>query len=200
MGKSSSGLFWGLLLLLAGLVWLLNNVGALDFDFGELVSRGWPIIIIALGVWMLTSRSGRRGSESGPAITVQVSDRLTHGLGEVDLSPESIDRQGLEIKVGAGEVKLDLRATRFSDGESTIQIKVGLGDIRIEVPRDLPVAVDAKTGGGDLYLLGRESDGFAARLDFKDPQYDTAPRRLRVITRVGLGDVRVRRSQTDRSA
>lgn len=196
MGKSSSGLLWGFLLVAAGLIWLLNNVGAMDFDFGELVSRGWPIIIIALGIWMLTSRSERDRSEAGPAVTVQVSDRLTHGLGEVELAPETIDREGLEIKVGAGEVKLDLRGTRFADGECTVQIKVGLGDIRIEVPRDLPVAVDAKTGGGDLYLLGRETDGFAARLDFKDAQYDTALRKLRIITRVGLGDVRVRRSQS----
>lgn len=193
VSKSSSGLFWGLLLVTAGFIWLLNNTGAIQFDFGELTSRAWPVFIIALGVWMLTGKS-----RSGKAVTTSTvmgekSEHLSHGLGEVELAPESIGSRGLEVKVGAGEVKLDLRQTRFSDGESTVHVKLGLGDVRIDVPKDLPVAVDAKTGGGDLHLLGRESDGFAARLDFKDPNYDSAARKLRLITRVGLGDVRVKR-------
>jgi hypothetical protein len=190
---SKSGLIWGFALVTVGLIWLLNNTGAIELDFGELTSRGWPVVIIALGVWMLTG--GARGSKQvtaavagGPGV-----DRLAHGLGEVELAPESLSERGLEVKVGAGEVKLDLRQTRFRDGENLLHVKVGLGDVRIEVPRDIPVAIDAKTGGGDLDLLGRESDGFAARLDFKDSGYDSAPRRLRVITRVGLGDIRVKR-------
>jgi predicted membrane protein len=189
-------MFWGLLLVGAGLIWLLNNVGAIDFDFGEFVQRAWPVIIIALGVWMLTGSSRRRVQVEvvgAPAFTSKSSESLTHGLGEVEMAPESIDSRGLEVKVGAGEVKLDLRQTRFADGESSLHVKLGLGDVRIDLPRDLPVAIDAKTGGGDLHLLGRESDGFAARLDFKDQNYDIALRKLRVVTRVGLGDVSVKR-------
>ena len=106
----------------------------------------------------------------------------------------SLDARGLQVRVGAGEVRLDLRPTRLTGAENTIYVKVGLGDGRIDVPRDLPVSIDARTGGGDLHLLGRESDGFAARLDFKDPGYDAAARKLRLTIRVGLGDVQVRRN------
>jgi lia operon protein LiaF len=185
---------WGGILVTVGFLWLLNNTGAFEFDFGEMVSRGWPIIIIALGVWMLAGRSGRRKLEVTVSPSGVVAEKFSHGLGEVELAPEAIDTHGLEIKMGAGEVKLDLRQTRLESAENRVTVKVGLGDVRIEVPKDLPVCVDAKTGGGDLNLLGRESDGFAARLDFKDPGYDGAPRRLFLTIRIGLGDVRVRRS------
>lgn len=193
MSKSSSGLLWGFLLVAAGFIWLLNNVGAFDFDFGEMMSRGWPVIIIAMGVWMLTGKARHSRTVTVSAVVGEASERLTHGLGDVDLAPDKVDANGLEIKVGAGEVKLDLRQTKFPDGENNVTVKLGLGDVRIDVPKDLPISIDAKTGGGDLELLGRESDGFAAKLEFKDPDYDTAPRKVRVVTRVGLGDVRVRR-------
>ena len=196
MGKSNTGLLWGGILVIVGIFWLLNNTGAFEFDFGEMMSRGWPIIIIALGVWVLAGRNGKNrvsvtvsGTHSGV-----VSEKMSHGVGELELSPEALDARGLEIKMGAGEVKLDLTRTRLEPSENSVTVKVGLGDVRIDLPKDVPVAVDAKTGGGDLHLLGRESDGFAARLDFKDPGYDGAPRKLRLNIRVGLGDARVRRN------
>lgn len=194
MGKSSSGLLWGGLLVGVGILWLLNNTGAFEFDFGEMVSRGWPIIIIALGVWMLAGRNGKNKVNLSTNVSGVVSDKMSHGVGEVELAPEAIDSRGLEIRMGAGEVKLDLRGTRLEQAENRVTVKVGLGDVRIDLPKDLPVSVDAKTGGGDLHLLGRESDGFAAKLEFKDPGYDGAPRRLLMTVRVGLGDVRVRRA------
>lgn len=193
MGKSNTGLLWGGLLVGVGFLWLLNNTGAFEFDFGEMMSRGWPIIIIALGVWMLAGRNGKKTATLSITPSGDVSEKMSHGLGEIELSPEAIDSRGLEIRMGAGEVKLDLRQTRLEPTENNVTVKVGLGDVRIDVPKDVPVAVDAKTGGGDLHLLGRESDGFAARLDFKDPGYDGAPRKLRLSIRVGLGDARVRR-------
>ena len=194
MRKSSAGLFWGGFLVLVGLLWLLDNTGAYSFDFGELVHRGWPIIIIALGVWMLTGRSRGHKVVAMATVAGDASERFSHGLGDVELTPETIDARGLQVRVGAGEVKLDLRPTRLTGAENTIYVKVGLGDVRIDVPRELPVSIDARTGGGDLHLLGRESDGFAARLDFKDPGYDAAARKLRLTIRVGLGDVQVRRN------
>ncbi len=180
--------------MVVGIFWLLNNTGAFEFDFGEMMSRGWPIIIIALGVWMLAGRNGKNKITMSATVSGAVAEKMSHGVGEIELSPEAIDSHGLEIRMGAGEVKLDLRQTRLEPTENSVTVKVGLGDVRIEVPKDVPVAVDAKTGGGDLHLLGRESDGFAARLDFKDPGYDSAPRKLHLSIRVGLGDVRVRRT------
>jgi len=192
--KSSAGLFWGGFLVVVGLLWLLDNTGAYGFDFGEMIQRGWPIIIIALGVWMLTGKSDDHKVRATAPVAGEASERVSHGLGDVELTPETLDARGLQVRVGAGEVKLDLRPTRLNEAENTVYVKVGLGDVRVDVPRDLPVSVDARTGGGDLHLLGRESDGFAARLEVKDPGYDAAARRLRLTIRVGLGDVRVRRN------
>jgi len=150
--KSSAGLFWGGFLVVVGLLWLLDNTGAYGFDFGEMIQRGWPIIIIALGVWMLTGRSDDHKVRATVSVAGDASEKLSHGLGDVELTPEALDARGLQVRVGAGEVKLDLRPTRLTEAENTVYVKVGLGDVRIDIPRDLPVSVDARTGGGDLHF------------------------------------------------
>jgi predicted membrane protein len=52
--KSLSGrIFWGLILILLGVLFLLDQMGRADF--GDLVSRWWPLILIAAGLWQLIS-------------------------------------------------------------------------------------------------------------------------------------------------
>jgi predicted membrane protein len=50
---SSGRIFWGLVLILLGVVFLLDQMGRVDF--GDLVSRWWPLILVAAGLWQLIS-------------------------------------------------------------------------------------------------------------------------------------------------
>ena len=52
--KNLSGrIFWGLVLILLGVLFLLDQLGRADF--GDLVSRWWPLILVAIGLWQLIS-------------------------------------------------------------------------------------------------------------------------------------------------
>jgi len=56
--KNLSGrIFWGLILILLGVLFLLDQMGRADF--GDLVSRWWPLILIAAGLWQLISSDFR---------------------------------------------------------------------------------------------------------------------------------------------
>lgn len=56
--KHSSGrIFWGFVLILVGALFLLDRMGRLDF--GELIGRYWPLLIIAAGVWHLVANRFR---------------------------------------------------------------------------------------------------------------------------------------------
>jgi len=50
--------FWGLILILVGVLFLLDHLGGLDF--GELISTYWPVILIILGFSMLVTSGFRR--------------------------------------------------------------------------------------------------------------------------------------------
>ena len=188
VSKLFGGWFWGLVLMVVGFVWLLDNLGVIYFDFGDLVGSIWPIAIIAVGVWMLWGGRSKEVVTGGPS-----PQRIKHGLGDLDMSPDSISEQGLDLRMGAGEVELDLTKTRLQDKENVVAIKIGLGDMRIRVPSEVPVSVHGRTGVGDLHLLGHDADGFAAQLNHQDATYDTATKKLRIVARSGLGDIKVTR-------
>jgi predicted membrane protein len=46
-------IFWGLVLILLGVLFLLDQMGRADF--GDIVSRWWPLILVAIGLWQLIS-------------------------------------------------------------------------------------------------------------------------------------------------
>jgi lia operon protein LiaF len=188
VGKASGGAFWGLALLIIGAVWLLNNTGVLYFDFGDFVSRAWPAVIILIGLWMLFGSGNRR-----VVTRVDSSETVSHGFGDVDMSPGEIGEEGLHINVSAGEIHLDLGGTRFPERENHVHVKLGLGDVKVTVPRDLPVKVEARTGIGDLHVLDNHRDGFGVKLDFQDADYGTARRKLMLVAKAGLGDVTIKR-------
>lgn len=190
MSKSNTNLFFGLALLFVGLLWLLNNVGAMDFDFGDFIGRAWPVAIIVVGAWMLFGG----GSKTETDVQKKLADSFSQGVGDLELAPEHLEPNGLEVKLGAGEIKLDLRSTRLQQGKNVVQIKLGVGDIEVEAPRGVALSVEGRTGAGDLRLLDRKTDGFAARLDIQDEQFAAADTSLRITARSGLGDITVTRS------
>lgn len=56
--KHSSGrIFWGFVLILVGVLLLLDRTGHLDF--GDLVGRFWPLILVAAGLWQLVASQFR---------------------------------------------------------------------------------------------------------------------------------------------
>lgn len=189
MGKSNSGMLGGMVLLVVGTIWLFNNFGVFRFDFGDFMSQAWPLVIIIIGVYVLFGAKikGSTSHASG-------AGTIKQAVGDMDLTPESIGPEGLFIALTAGEVRLDLRDARLQDGENIVEVKLGAGDVRIKAPKDIPLSIEGRTGVGDLHLLDRDVDGFVAKLDHKDDNYSSSGKRLRIIAKVGLGDVRITRS------
>jgi predicted membrane protein len=53
--KTQGRIFWGLLLIVLGLLFLFDQMGKLDF--GDLVGRYWPVVFILIGVSILLSNN-----------------------------------------------------------------------------------------------------------------------------------------------
>ena len=48
--QKMESLFWGLIIILIGVLFLVNNMGWGDIDIWELVGKFWPVILIYIGV------------------------------------------------------------------------------------------------------------------------------------------------------
>jgi phage shock protein PspC (stress-responsive transcriptional regulator) len=203
----------GLALLALALIFALSDPG---FGIGP---GGFVLLLLVLGgvfVWSRAARRDARRSEASGRKSVRwraaavvgtiavvlaaaggaiAAAAATHGgIGEHVERPESVSELQREYRVGFGQIELDLRELELPPGETRVEASVGVGEIDITLPTDVPVSVTAEARWGEVDLLGRETDGDDARDRYVDPGFDEASRRLVVDAEVdGPGEVSIRR-------
>jgi hypothetical protein len=62
MSASRVSIVWPLLILAAGALWMLQALGALPNVASDLIGRGWPILLVLLGLMLLLGRRARYGN------------------------------------------------------------------------------------------------------------------------------------------
>jgi predicted membrane protein len=74
---NQGSLFWGFLIIVIGVIFLLGSLGRLDTR--DVFHRYWPVILIALGLWQMIS-TGFRNVFPGLLLLVVGAIFLGHGL------------------------------------------------------------------------------------------------------------------------
>jgi phage shock protein PspC (stress-responsive transcriptional regulator)/predicted membrane protein len=191
----------GLLLIATGLAWLLHvldiaTLSLLDGLAAALVIVGLGLVVAAWRgrAWSLVVLGVLIVSTITMAEVIDVP--FDAGAGDrrvvVDTRGELADTHELF----AGGLTLDLRRAPLTDGTSTMEAAVGLGKLRVIVPRDASVEVDAevKAGNIDGDLAPSPDEG---GVDLHET-FDAGPRQrvpdLRLDLRVGVGELEVDRA------
>jgi hypothetical protein len=196
----SGRLVAGLLLVLFGVGWLLEVLDVIDFPWDVLL----PIALILVGVAIVVaSRSGAR-----PGGLIAVGIVLTGvmvigsaidfpfggGVGERLERPATVSELRDEYVLGIGQLTVDL--TDLSAGElgadARTRVRVGVGQLVVVVPEDLPVLVFARATVGNVRVFDDEKGGFGAERE-AGPGLDARGSVLELVLSVGLGEVEVRR-------
>ncbi len=114
MWNRNPSVFWGGVLVIAGVLFLLANLNVLQNVTWDLV---WPVFLIALGVWLVAARIGPGGASM-----------------DVDSSEprEGLDRAKLEVAVGAG--RLEVRSAALD--EQLYRVHIEHGGAKPEVSLD----------------------------------------------------------------
>ncbi|HEX9674407.1 MAG TPA: DUF5668 domain-containing protein [Anaerolineales bacterium] len=99
-GYHHRGLVWPILVITAGVLLLLSNLGVLSLDLWELMLQSWPLILIAIGIDLLIGRRSVWGSIVAAVLIIAV---LLLGLG---LYSGRIDEQ---FRISQGKATLQLR-------------------------------------------------------------------------------------------
>jgi hypothetical protein len=142
----------------------------------------WPIGLIAVGAWLLL-----RPSLTGPGTQVRV-----HPLGGVRRSGAWVVGDE-EIWTGVGDVRLDLTEAVIPPGESTIKVFGLVGELRLTVPEETPVAVSSWAILTDARVYGEKQESWFTSVDVKNDAYDSAEARVKVECFALVADLRVKR-------
>lgn len=158
-----STLFWGFLLILVGVVFLLSNLGVITTGVSGLL---WPLIMIAVGLWMLIGIVFGSKSQAGEQAVVPLDGaqtarvRIHHGAGRLFVDGNAGPGELVSGKFGGG---LDYRARR-SDERLELDMRIadrgrpwfwwpgGSLDWTVGLSREIPLWLDVNTGASEANL------------------------------------------------
>ncbi len=107
------------------------------------------------------------------------------GAGEANLDLGKMNLNRVEMSIGAGKVNMDLRGEPKRD--YTVQIRGGVGETVVHLPKDAGIAASATKGIGDLSIEGLEQrDGV-----WVNPDRIGAPATVRLDVKGGIGQIRL---------
>jgi predicted membrane protein len=203
--RHSPSSFWPLLLILFGFIFLLDNLGYLDF--ADFLSRYWPLILILLGLKILWSRRSitdrdsqsfrihseeahRTGSDEKeyPSESLKTEQVIENVFGDVRLEFHKKNVEGFRANNVFGDFDLDFSQALLQD-QTTIQVTGVFGDINICLPADVRLEVRADYIGGSSRILDEYQSGLLKKVFFTTP--DTGKKQLTVYVKVSIifGDI-----------
>jgi phage shock protein PspC (stress-responsive transcriptional regulator)/predicted membrane protein len=193
----------------------LIALGLVGVAIAVLLSRGdlWPaagtgwvlILIIAVGV-VFASRSERRnramvaivvGTLSLIAVALVTAVvvafawfnvSLSDGVGKRSYTPTTAADVRSTYKLGIGELNLDLSNVHRAILKP-ITAKVGIGDLKVTIPRNAQVTVNAHAKAGDVTVLRRDDNGRNATVHL------SGGNTIKLNAQVGAGKIQVVRAQ-----
>lgn len=112
-------------------------------------------------------------------------------IGEVNYS-KSFELKDMTIWNGIGEVRIDLSRAIISEGETVIIAQGLIGEIHFFIPDDLAVSIQASTMVGEVALLHEKHGGINQQLSITTKGYKEAPRRVKLVLSMAIGEVKVR--------
>ncbi len=112
---------------------------------------------------------------------------IKSGVGGIEaVGLGNLDFQRLEFEGGVGGANLDLTGEWKRDAE--IQIKVGVGGVNVNMPREIGVRVETEKH----FLSGVQLEGFQQRdNEYYSSNYDSAAIRVRIRVETGIGGLKV---------
>jgi predicted membrane protein len=185
----------GIILILLGLLFLLEQVGA--WDFGEIFREYWPVLLVLWGIWLLVRRATHQKERpvAGPVTGTASPDGLqvSETFGEIDLRSASKKFQGGTVNGVFGDLKVDASDAVLAEGEQKLTINGVFGSVRVLLPKGEAASVNATTVFGHATVFDTRQGGLSPTVNQESPEYSSAPRKLRVRVSTVFGDVEVKR-------
>lgn len=185
----------GLLLVAIGVGWLLETTGVIDLTFEVWVG----LLLVAVGLGIVLDPGHPHGVlvvvgvllvlVGIPAAAIDV-DVVSGGVGDELNAPLTASQLEDRYEHGIGQLTIDLTSPGLPQ-RVEVEASLGIGELRIYVPRDADVEVRAEAGIGDVLVLGIQESGVGPDVDVVDE--GPSAQVVTIEADVGIGQVRVER-------
>jgi hypothetical protein len=116
---------------------------------------------------------------------VPIDLEVHFGAGEATLDLGSLDLNSVEVNMGVGELKMDLRGRPQRDYK--VQIRGGVGEATVRLPSDVGVYADAQGGIGEISAQGMRHEGSR----YYNEAYGRSKPTIHLDVHGGVGSIRL---------
>jgi predicted membrane protein len=187
----------GGVLVLIGLLWLLERIGAIDISVTAVLALATMIIGISL---MLMARDGPHvglivlGTILALAAwitAVAPFEGFQGGIGDRTIVVNSVDAIQPDYNVAMGKLTVDLTEIEAIGSPTSLTASVGMGELIVRVPEGTSVEVDARVGAGEVMIFDRVVDGVGLDETYRTPDFDASEEHFELQLEVLTGRVEV---------
>ena len=168
------GLFWGIVLMLIGLLIIVNIVFQINLPIFKVILA---FFLIYLGVRILIGGSGAHGARNQSHETA---------FGERTFTASAGGRNHYDVVFGRAVI--DLRNLPLQDKLTQIQVTAVFGKADIWLDRNTPVKIESDVAFGGAQLPDRHSGGFGS-VSYVSENFDSATNALHLRTTAVFGGV-----------
>lgn len=187
----------GGVLVLIGALWLLERLDIFELTVTTVLATG--TIVVGLALMILAAEGPHGGLIVFGTILALVAtltaaaplEGFQGGVGERDIEIAEVADLESEYNLAMGNMTIDLSDLAEFDGMATINASVGMGELVILVPGDVPVSVEAAAGAGDLQIFDRQANGLSVDQTFESEGFDGSASGLIIEADVFMGRVEV---------
>lgn len=111
--------------------------------------------------------------------------RIELGAGEANINLGTMSMRSVDLTMGAGTLRLDLRGKPAND--YSVRVRGGAGDATVYLPKDVGVSAKASGGLGDISAEGLHKSGDT----YLNDAWDRASVRVRLDIQGGVGTIKL---------
>lgn len=187
----------GGVILIIGILWLVERLGWVDLSVTAVLGIATMVTGIAL---MILARESAHvgliilGTVLGLFATLTALapfEGFQGGIGDRTIVIDSVDEISADYNLAMGKLVIDLSNLDL-DQMARLDASVGTGELIVEVPDGLDVAVEARAGAGQIAIFDQVIDGVGVENSYETAGYDDASARLHLDLEVFTGRVEVR--------
>jgi predicted membrane protein len=190
--------FWGAVIIIIGIIFLLGNLDLIDYSIGEFFADFWPVILIIVGAGLIIQavRFGENKQDFPSATPSGVLSRTQFSkvFGDQNIEAQGIEIDGLRCSTTFGDTALNLSGAKLKDGDNRIDVSSVFGDVSVILPGDFEARAHGSTTFGDVHIFGRSASGIPCNLTVHTDGFETARTRLLISTRTTFGTIRIHRA------
>lgn len=201
--STSRSYFWGIVLIVLGLLFLFQNLNYLDV--GEIIGRYWPVILILIGLKMLLAQSRKTGKTTSSGIKAATANRESAGaepfqsassdshnsvFGDVRLRFDNRTMGAYSLSNVFGDIVLDFTGSTF-ENDSNVRISGVFGDVDIRLPQNLRLQVRANYVGGSSHIFEDYQSGLFKNVLYNNTDIQKEGPMVHINVSIVFGDIRI---------